>query len=56
MLLVITSSVTCEFENFGSKVLQDGSEVYLKLKKKLVIINDNINIYIPGAPAPTRCA
>ena len=30
LLLVITSSVTCEFENFGGKVLQDGSEVYLK--------------------------
>ena len=30
LLLVITSSVTCEFENFCGKVLQDGSEVYLK--------------------------
>ena len=27
LLLVITSGIACQLENFGSKVLQDGSEI-----------------------------
>ena len=55
LLLVVTSGVASELEDFSGEVLKDGSEV--DYERELVIVvtygYQNAN-HSPGAPAPTR--
>ena len=56
VLLVIACGVTSEFEDLGSKVFEDGGEIYCAhhVRHRNIVVKDMFDI--PGAPAPTRCA
>ena len=56
-LLVVTSSITGQFEDFGSEVLQNGSEVDGgTLIDASAQITWRLRVSRSDSPAPTRCA
>lgn len=59
VLLVITSSVSSEFEDLSGEVLKDRSKVYYRHTTNVRYNSWNRERErkdVPGAPAPTRCA
>lgn len=57
LLLVITGSIACQFQDLGGEVLKDSSKVdYEEYTAISIDTCELVESHVPGAPAPTRCA